>query len=65
MFKDSHAYVRRCDACQRYARNDLRMEMPLHVSLPLVPFEMWGINHVGPVHPSSSKGMVYIVVATE
>ena len=65
MFKDSHAYVRKCDACQRYARNDLRMEMPLHISLPLVPFEKWGIDYVGPVHPNSSRGMVYIVVATE
>ena len=41
------------------------MKMPLHVSLPLVPFEKWGIDYLGPVHPSSSKGMVYIVVATE
>ena len=23
LFKDSHDYVKRCDACQRYARNDL------------------------------------------
>jgi len=65
LFKDAHDYVKRCDACQRYARNDLRMEMPLHVSLPLVPFEKWGIDYVGEVHPHSSKGMAYIVVATE
>jgi len=65
LFKDAHDYVRKCDACQRYARNDLRMEMPLHVSLPLIPFEKWGIDYVGEVHPQSSKGMKYIVVATE
>ena len=65
MFEDSHAYVRKCDACQRYAQNDLRIEMPLHISLPLVPFEKWGIDYVGPVHPNSSRGMAYIVVATE
>jgi hypothetical protein len=39
LFKDAHYYVKQCDVCQRYARNDLRMEMPLHVSLPLVHFE--------------------------
>ena len=39
--------------------------MPLHISLPLVPFEKWGIDYVGPVHPNFSRGMVYIVVATE
>ena len=65
LFKDAHNYVRKCDACQRYARNDLRMEMPLHISLPLVPFEKWGIDYVEKVHPHSSRGMAYIVVATE
>ena len=39
--------------------------MPHHISLPLVPFEKWGIDYVGPVCPNSSRGMVYIVVATE
>ena len=65
LFKDAKKYVRKCDVCQRYARNDLRMEMPLHISLPLVPFEKWRIDYIGEVHPHSSKGMAYIVVATE
>lgn len=39
LFNNAHEYVKSYDACQRYARNDLRMELPLHVSLPLVPFE--------------------------
>ena len=63
VFMNSHAYVRLCDACQRYAQNDLRMETPLHISLSLVLFEKWGINYVGPVHTNSSRGMAYIVVA--
>ena len=65
LFRDVHEHVRKCDACQRYARNDLRMEMALHISLPLVPFEKWEIDYVGEVHPKSSKGMAYIVVATK
>ncbi|BFI32702.1 hypothetical protein MPTK2_3g07970 [Marchantia polymorpha subsp. ruderalis] len=65
LFQDSYSYVKKCDACQRYARNDLRMEMPLQVSLPLVPFEKWGIDYIGEIHPHSSRGMAYIVVATE
>ena len=65
LFKDAKEYVKKCDACQRYTMNDLRMEMPLHMSLPLVPFEKWRINYVGEVHPHSSKGMAYIVVATK
>ena len=57
--------MKRFDACQQYARNDLTMEMPLHVSLILVPFEKWGIDYVGEVHPHSSREMAYIVIATE
>ena len=57
--------MKKCDACQRYARNDLRMENPLHVSLPLVLFEKWEIDYVEEVHPHSSRGMAYIVVATK
>lgn len=65
MFKDTHDYMKRCDVCQRYARNNLRMDLPVHVSLPLIPFEKWGINYIEEVHPKSSKGMAYIVVVTE
>ena len=65
LFQDAHEYVRKCDTCQRYARNDLRMKLPLHVSLPLVPFERLDIDFIGEVHPHSSTGMAYIVVATE
>ena len=43
----------------------LRMELPLHVTLPLVPFERCGIDNIGEVHPHSSTGMACIVVATE
>ncbi|XP_073394449.1 uncharacterized protein [Physcomitrium patens] len=50
---------------ERFARNDLHMQLPLHISLPLVPFEKWGIDYVGEIHPHSSRRMAYIVVATE
>ena len=49
LFKDSHDYVKRYDTYQKYAKSDLQMEMSLHVSLPLVPFEKWGIDYVGEV----------------
>lgn len=41
------------------------MQLPLHVSLPIVPFEKWGIDYIGEIHPHSSKGMKHIIVATE
>ncbi len=64
MFVDAHTHAQCCDACQHYARNDLHMDLPLHPSLPLVPFEKWGIDFIGQVYPSSYRGMKYIIVAT-
>jgi hypothetical protein len=65
LFRDAHAHVKKCDACQRYARNDLHMALPLNPILPLAPFEKWGIDFIGEIHPSSSNGMRHIIVATE
>lgn len=42
-----------------------KMEMPFHVSLSLVPLEIEGIDYIGEVHPHTSKGMAYIMVATK
>jgi hypothetical protein len=39
MFVDAESHTKQCDACQRYARNDLHLDFPLNPSLPLVPFE--------------------------
>ena len=55
LFKESHEYVSRCDACQMYVRNDLQMKMPLLVSLPLVPFEIWEIEYVEKSTPIPQK----------
>lgn len=41
------------------------MEMSLHLSLPLVPFEKCEIDDVGDVHPHYLKDMAYIMVATD
>ena len=65
LFQDAHVYVRKYDACQRYVCNDLRIEFPLHASLPSIPFEKWNIDYIKEVHPHSSTWMAYIVVTTE
>ena len=41
------------------------MEMPLHVSLPLVPFKKWEIDYVEEVHSHFSREMTYIIIVTE
>lgn len=65
MFTDALAHTAKCDAYQRYSRNDLRLELPLIPSLPLTPFEMWGIDYIGLVHPTSPRKMAYIIGAVD
>jgi hypothetical protein len=65
MFADVESHLKRCDACPCYAQNDLHLDLPLNLSFPLVPFEKWGINYIVPIHPIFSRGMQYIIVATE
>jgi len=65
IFANAHIHAQCCDACQHYARNDLHMDLVLHPSLPLVFFEKWGIDFIGHVYPSSSRGMKYIIIITK
>jgi hypothetical protein len=64
MFANAHTHAQCCDACQRYARNGLHMDLPLHSSLPLVPFEKRGIDFISKVYPNSFRRMKYIIVTT-
>ena len=65
LFADNEAYAKKCDACQRYAWNDLYMDLPLHPTLPISPLEKWGIDYIGPIAPMSSKRNQYIIIAVE
>jgi hypothetical protein len=65
MFVNAKSHTKQCDACQCYVRNDFHLDLPLNPSLPLVPFEKWGIDYIGPIHPTSSRGMQYIIMATK
>lgn len=64
-FKDVYIYVRRCDVCQRFVRNDFYMQLSFYIFLLLVLFEKWGIDYVGEIYFYLFRGMVYIVVVTE
>lgn len=39
--------------------------MPLLPTFPTQPFERWGLDFIGEVHPTSSRSNRYIIVATE
>ena len=63
LFKDAHAYVVRCDRCQRVGNISRRNEMPLTNILEVELFDVWGIDFMGPFPPSYKNE--YILVAVD
>ena len=63
LFKDSYAYVMKCDQCQRIGNISRRYEMPLNNMLEVKSFDVWSIDFIGPF--SSSFGNQYILVAVD
>ena len=55
----------RCHACQ--VHGDFIHQAPgyLHSTTSTWPFEMWGMDLVGPISPSSSKGHRFILTITD
>lgn len=37
----------------------------LFPTLPLLPYEKWRIDYVGPVHPWSCQGMAYMIIVMD
>ncbi|KAK9057062.1 hypothetical protein SSX86_024429 [Deinandra increscens subsp. villosa] len=63
IFKDAHALVKACDACQRAGNISSRDEMPQNSIQVCEVFDIWGIDFMGPF--PSSHGHKYILVAVD
>ncbi len=63
LFKDTYAYVKNCDKCQRTGNISRRNEMPLTNILEIELFDVWGIDFLGPF--PSSYGNKYILVVVD
>ncbi|KAJ9562313.1 LOW QUALITY PROTEIN: hypothetical protein OSB04_007473 [Centaurea solstitialis] len=63
VFKDSHVFVKNCEACQRTGNISARNEMPLNNILEVELFDVWGIDFMGPF-PNSNNNH-YILVAVD
>ncbi|RDY06720.1 Retrovirus-related Pol polyprotein, partial [Mucuna pruriens] len=57
--------VKRCHKCQIYADNIQVPPAPLNVLLAPWPFDMWGIDVIGPINPKASNGHHFILVAID
>ena len=63
LFKDTHAYVRKCDTCQRSSGGHENAAGPLQPVIVSEPFEKWGIYIIGEINPNSSLQDKYILTA--
>lgn len=64
IFSDSYAHVQTCDTCQRFDKRANRT-WPLIPIQPILPFEKWGVDYVGPIHLTSRGCKNYIIVAAD
>jgi ribonuclease HI len=65
MFDDSMKFAKRCHQCQIHGNFIHQPHEPLHPTNMSWPFEMWGMDVVGPINPPSSKGHKFILAATD
>lgn len=65
LFKDSHAWTRKCVKCAMFAGKERLPTNPLHPVQVEQPFMRWGVDFIGAIHPPSSAGHKWILTATD
>jgi hypothetical protein len=64
VLKDSYATIRKCISCQQFSGKMKISAMPLQPISIEKPFSQWGLDVIVPINPKSSKGNIYILIAT-
>jgi hypothetical protein len=62
---DCVKYQKGCELCQRFGNIQLAPAGVLNSIMKLWPFRGWGLDFIGEIHPISSKGHQFILVATD
>ena len=65
MEADYTTYVRKCHQCQVHGDLKHMPPMPLHTMTSPWPFFIWGIDIIGRIHPTTSNGHEFILVAID
>jgi hypothetical protein len=65
MMDDCIKYQRRCEACQRFGNTQLAPASVMNSIVKMWPFRGWGLDFIGEIHPGSSKGHQFILVAMD
>jgi hypothetical protein len=65
MMDDYVKYQKGCEVCQRFRNIQLAPAGVMNSIVKLLPFRGWGLNFINEIHPESSKGHRFILVATD
>jgi hypothetical protein len=65
MMDDCIKYQRECEACQRFGNIQLGHAGVMNSIVKPWPFRGWGQDFIGEIHPGSSKGHRFILLATD
>jgi hypothetical protein len=65
MVDDCIKYQKGCEACQRFGNIQLAPTGVMNSIVNPWPFRGWGLDFIGEIHPGSSKGHWFIMVATD
>ena len=65
MMTEAIAYAKKCHACQIHSDFVHQPPEQLHPTDSIWPFEMWGMDIMGPISPPSAKGHRFILAVTD
>jgi hypothetical protein len=65
MIADCFRYYKGCEECQKFGNIQMVPTATLHPIIKPIPFRGWGLDFIGQIDPSSSKGHRFMLVATD
>jgi hypothetical protein len=65
MLGDCFRYYKGCESCQKFRDVQLAPAAMLHPIIKPWPFHGWALDFIGQIHPASSKGHQFVLVATD
>jgi hypothetical protein len=65
MIADCFRYYKGCEECQKHGDVQLVLATLMHPIIKPWSFKGWVLDFIGKIHPSSSKGHCFVIVATD
>ena len=65
LFQEMNSRVRACPKCQRFVGRQKLKSLPLKPVRIESPFQQWGLDFIGEIHPNSSGQHRWILTATD